>query len=165
MGNLFNDEKSNYNPVISADGKSFAYMVGLKFYNAIMYSKFSANRWSGPINITPEIQTDGTVFISSLSADGSTIFLTKSDNFESDIYSAGFDGVKWTPAVKLNKNINTKFWESHGFITEDGESLVFASNRPGGFGGLDLYMSKKVDGDWGPAVNLGPEIKIGRAHV
>jgi tetratricopeptide (TPR) repeat protein len=158
MGPLFNDEKSNYNPVISADGKSFAFMVALKFYNAIMYTKFSGNRWSGPINITPEIQTDGTVFISSLSADGSTLFLTKSDNFESDIYSAGFDGVKWTPAVKLNKNINTKYWESHGFITEDGETLVFASNRPGGFGGLDLYISKKDNGDWGPAVNLGPEI-------
>ena len=158
MGPLFNDEKSNYNPVISTDGKSFAYMVGLKFYNAVMYSKFSGNRWSGPINITPEIQTDGTVFISSLSADGSTLFLSKNDNFESDIYSAKFDGVKWNPAVRLNKNINTKYWESHGYITEDGETLIFASNRPGGFGGLDLYISKKVNGDWGPAVNLGPEI-------
>jgi tetratricopeptide (TPR) repeat protein len=158
MGNLFNDEKSNYNPVISHDGKSFAFMVGLKFYNAIMLSKQVNNRWSGPVNITPEIQIDGTIFISSLSSAGNTIFLSKNDNFESDIYSSNFDGTKWTPAAKLNKNINTKYWESHGFITEDGETLIFASNRPGGLGGLDLYMSRKTDGDWGPAINLGPEI-------
>ncbi len=39
-GELFNDEKSNFNPVISADGKSFAFMVSLKFYDAIMFSRF-----------------------------------------------------------------------------------------------------------------------------
>jgi len=36
--------------------------------------------------------------------------------------------------------------------------MIFASDRPGGFGGLDLYISRKAGGDWGPAVNLGPEI-------
>ena len=64
----------------------------------------------------------------------------------------------WRQTVKLNKNINTRYLESHGFVTENGEQLIFASDRPGGFGGLDLYISKKVNGDWGPPVNLGPEI-------
>jgi tetratricopeptide (TPR) repeat protein len=158
MGALFNDDKSNYNPIISNDGKSFAYMTGLKFYNAVMYSRLSNNRWAGPVNITPEIQLDGTVFISSFSSDGSMIYLSRNDNFDSDIFSSTFDGAKWTPSVKLNKNINTKYWESHACVTEDGESLIFASSRPGGFGGLDLYISKKTNGEWGPAVNLGPEI-------
>lgn len=158
IGTLFNDEKSNYNPVISADGKSFAYMVGLKFYNAIMFSRMTGNRWGPPVNITPELQVDGTVFISGLSADGKTLFLSKNDNFDSNILSATFDGEKWTPAMPLNRNINTRYWESHGFMTEDGNTLIFASDRPGGFGGLDLYISRKVGGDWGPAVNLGPEI-------
>lgn len=40
------------------------------------------------------------------------------------------------------KEINTKYWEAHGFITEDGTTLIFSSDRPGGFGGLDLYVSK-----------------------
>jgi hypothetical protein len=43
-------------------------------------------------------------------------------------------------------------------LSEDGSSLVFASDRPGGFGGLDLYISTKVNNDWGPAINLGPNI-------
>ena len=158
MGELFNDEKSNFNPLISADGKSFAYMVSLKFYDAVMFSRLVNGRWSAPVNITPELQSDGDFYISCLSADGKLLFLSKDDHVTSDIYVSSYDGKTWSKAVKLNKNINTTDWESHGFISEDGNQLIFASDRPGGFGGLDLYISRKVNGDWGPAVNLGPEI-------
>lgn len=158
MGGLFNDEKSNFNPVISADGKSFTFMSSLKFYDAIMYSRMLNGKWAGPVNIYPELQIDGDISISCLSKDGRLLFLSRDDNYDSNIYSASFDGTIWFPAVKLNKNINTKYWESHAFISEDGNQLFFASDRPGGFGGLDLYVSRKINGEWGPAVNLGPEI-------
>jgi tetratricopeptide (TPR) repeat protein len=158
IGDLFNDEKSNFNPVISADGKSFSYMVTLKFYDAIMFSRLINGKWSAPVNITPELQSDGDFYISCLSSDGKLLFLSRDDNYNSDIYSSSLSGDTWSKTVKLNKNINTKYWESHGFISEDGQQLIFASDRPGGFGGLDLYISHKVNGDWGPAVNLGPEI-------
>ena len=133
-------------------------MVSEKFYDAIMLSKLVNGKWSAPENIIPELQSDGDMYISCLSADGTTLFLSKNDNFNSDIYSSTFDGVRWGQTIKLNKNIDTKYWESHGFITENGNQLIFASDRPGGFGGLDLYLSKKVNGDWGPAYNLGPQI-------
>jgi len=158
IGNLFNDEKANFNPLISADGKSFAYMVSLKFYDAVMYSRLVNGKWTAPINITPELQSDGDFYISCLSADGKLLLLSKDDNYNSDIFSSTLNGISWTKTVKLNKNINTKYWESHGFISEAGDQIIFASDRPGGFGGLDLYISHKVKGDWGPAVNLGPEI-------
>jgi tetratricopeptide (TPR) repeat protein len=158
MGPLFNDAKSNFNPVISADGKSFAYMVSLKFYDAVMFSRLVNGKWTIPINITPDLQSDGDLYISCLSADGKTLFLSKNDNSNSDIFRSTFDGIKWSSAVKLNKNINTKYWESHAFISEDGNSLVFASDRPGGYGGLDIYISKFQNGDWGPAVNIGTQI-------
>ncbi|MBA4323197.1 MAG: hypothetical protein C0408_10310, partial [Odoribacter sp.] len=158
LGNLINDEKSNFNPVISADGKSFAFMVSLKFYDAVMFSKLVGGKWSSPINITPDLQSDGDLYISCLSSDGKMLFLSKDDNFNSDLYYSTFDGIKWTKAVKLNKNINTKGWESHAFISEDAKYLVFSSDRPGGYGGLDIYISRKENGDWGSAVNLGTEI-------
>ncbi|MGD2035936.1 MAG: hypothetical protein PVF73_12815, partial [Bacteroidales bacterium] len=66
---------------------------------------------------------------------------------------------KWGPLEKLNDNINTKFWESHASLSDDGQYLYFTSNRTGGYGGLDIYKSKRgLKGDWGPAVNLGPVI-------
>jgi hypothetical protein len=158
VGELFNDEKPNYNPLISADGKTFVYMVSLKFYDAVMYSRLIDGKWTAPVNISPDLQADGEVFISCLSADGKQLFLSINDNFNSDIYSSSFNGDSWTKIVKLNKNINSKYWESHGFISEKGDQLIFASDRPGGFGGLDLYISNKVAGDWGPPVNMGPVI-------
>jgi len=102
--------------------------------------------------------TDGDMFISSLSADGRILFLSKDDNYNSDIYTSTFNGITWSKTLRLNKHINTRYWESHGNLSTDGSLLVFASDRPGGFGGLDLYISRKVNGDWGPAVNLGPQI-------
>jgi hypothetical protein len=158
MGDLFNDDKSNFNPLISADGKSFAYMVSLKFYDAVMFSRIENGKWSSPINITPDLQSDGDFYISCLSADGKQIYLSKDDDYNSDIYVSTFNGTQWSKTVKLDKNINTKYWESHGFVSESATQLIFASDRPGGFGGLDLYISQKVNGNWGPAVNLGPQI-------
>jgi tetratricopeptide (TPR) repeat protein len=157
-GELFNDEKPNFNPLISADNKTFAYMSSLKFYDAIMVSHLENNKWSGPVNIYPDIQLDGDLSISSLSKDGKTLYISKDDNSSSDIYTTTYNGTAWSAAIKLNKNINTKYWESHACISEDGSMLIFASDRPGGFGGLDLYVSRKVNGEWGPALNLGPEI-------
>jgi tetratricopeptide (TPR) repeat protein len=158
IGELFNDEKSEFNPLISADGKSFAYMVKLKFYDAVMFSRLSNGKWSAPLNITSDLQTDGDFFISCLSADGRQLYLSKDDNYNSDIYVSTFNGTAWSAIVKLDKNIDTKYWESHGFISEDGNQIIFSSDRPGGFGGLDLYISNKTKGGWGPAKNLGPEI-------
>jgi tetratricopeptide (TPR) repeat protein len=158
LGELFNDEKSNFNPVISTDGKSFAYMVSLKFYDAVMFSRLVNGKWTEPLNITPELQIDGDFYISSLSGDGKLLFLSKDDNYNSDIMMSSFVSNSWSKAIKLNKNINTKYWESHASLSEDGNQLTFASDRPGGFGGLDIYISHKVNGDWGAAVNLGPEI-------
>ena len=157
-GDTFNDDKSEFNPVISADGKSFAFMVSLKFYDAVMFSRLVNGKWTTPVNITSELESDGDFYISCLSSDGKMLFLSKDDNENSDIYVSSLQGDVWTKTVKLNKNINTKYWESHGFLSEDGNQIVFASDRPGGFGGLDLYLSRKTNGEWGPAVNLGPEI-------
>jgi len=158
IGPLFNTSQSEFNPVISSDGQSFAYMVSLKFYDAIMFSRLINRKWSLPENVTPGLQSDGDLYISCLSSDGNLLFLSKDDNNNSDIYVSTFDGIRWTKSVLLNRNINTKYWESHGFISEDGNQLIFASDRPGGFGGLDLYISQIQNGDWGPPVNLGPEI-------
>ena len=55
--------------------------------------------------------------ISCLSADGKLLFLSKDDNVNSDIYVSSYEGGNWSKVIKLNKNINTKYWESHGFIS------------------------------------------------
>ena len=95
----------------------------------------------------------------SLNRDGTELFLYKTDNYDGAIYSSKFVNGAWTPIKKLNKNINTKFYESHASISSDGKKLYFTSNREGGKGNLDIYVSERdATGDWGPAVNLGAAI-------
>jgi tetratricopeptide (TPR) repeat protein len=158
IGKPFNDDKNNFDPVVSYDGKTFLYKTNLKFYNAVMFSRLIDGKWTAPVNISPDLKTDGEIYISSLSADGKTLYLSLNDKNNSDIYSSTYNGTNWMTPVPLNKNINTNSWESHGCISEDGQQLFFASDRAGGYGGLDLYVSHLVNGDWGPVVNLGPAI-------
>ena len=159
VDDIFNDANDNFFPVVSPDGKSIAYMTSMKFYDAIMFSRVVRNEWTPPVNITPELQSDGDHYVSCLANGNAVMILSKDDNINSDIWSSRFDGTRWEPARKLKKEINTKYWEAHGFITEDGSTLIFASDRPGGFGGLDLYVSKlESDGEWGMPVNMGPEV-------
>jgi Tol biopolymer transport system component len=66
----------------------------------------------------------------------------------------------WSTPVNLGPVINTPYIEQHPAISKDGLSLYFTSDRPGGFGGLDLWVSQRagVDIPWGPPTNLGPNI-------
>lgn len=154
-----NDSKNNYFPVVSADGQSMAYMTSLKFYDAIMFTRIEKGRWTPPVNVTPEIQSEGGHYVSCITNEGTLMVLSKDDDLNSDLWTSTYDGTRWLPAVKMKKEINTKYWEAHGYITEDGSTLIFSSDRPGGFGGLDLYTSRlDASGEWGTPVNLGPEI-------
>jgi Tol biopolymer transport system component len=66
----------------------------------------------------------------------------------------------WSAPVNLGPTINTSFNENGPALSKDGLSLYFNSNRPGGFGGNDIWVSQRdsVDDEWGEPVNLGPTI-------
>jgi len=160
LGQNINDAYANFNPEISQNGNTIVYMTSQKFYDAILYSKKVDGEWIVPVNLTPQIKSDGDIYGSSLSADGKTLYLTKNDNFNSDIYVSYFNDSIWSEAVKLNKNINTKYWESHASESPDGYALYFSSSRIKGYGGLDIYKSNKnpETGEWNEPVNLGPVV-------
>jgi outer membrane protein OmpA-like peptidoglycan-associated protein/tetratricopeptide (TPR) repeat protein len=159
LGDIINTSFSDFNPVVSADENVMVFMTALKFYNALKYAKKVDGKWTEPINITPEIQSDGNQYANSLSKDGTQLFLNIEDNFNSDIMFSKYQNGRWDKSELLNKNINTKFWESHASISPDGESLFFTSNKKDGFGEMDLYVARKgANGDWGEAQNLGPAL-------
>lgn len=69
----------------------------------------------------------------------------------------------WSKPKSLGKHINSKYRETSGCLSPDGNTLYFTSDRPGGLGGLDIYMSVKTKkGKWGKPVNMGP--KVNTAH-
>ncbi|MFC2111581.1 OmpA family protein, partial [Bacteroidota bacterium] len=111
-----------------------------------------------PFNETPN---SGSV---SITIDNKVLYLTickptASGYKNCDICSAEFDGQFWSDIYPLDTNINTNYWESTPSITSDGKTLFFASNKPGGFGGSDIYRSTiDENGVWSKPVNLGPTV-------
>lgn len=77
-----------------------------------------------------------------------------------DIYiTTGEKGKNYKTPEKLSDNINSSAEEIAACVNNDGTILYFASDRSGGLGGTDIYVSIKLpNGTWGPAQNLGPEI-------
>jgi WD40-like Beta Propeller Repeat len=67
---------------------------------------------------------------------------------------------EWSPPVNLGPTVNTPDFEVCPSITKSGLSLYFGSNRPNGFGGVDIYVSQRASTNdvWGPPQNLGPTV-------
>lgn len=179
IGSPLNTNEQEYVPVISTDESILIYTyVGsnttggkvnedLKpdneegyFHEDIYFAKKATDTtFTAGQNISNSINTKGHDAAIALSPDGSTLFTFSSTNTDNgDIYTSKLKGEEWSTPERLNSNINTTAWEGSCSITSDGRYLYFASERPGGLGGRDLYISEKVNGDWGPAINLGPQI-------
>ncbi len=160
VGETINNNFSNVNAVVSSNDQYMVFISELKFYDAIFFSEKIGENWGTPINITPDIKSDGDYFPCYLSPDGDTLLLFRYDGYSGDLYLSKFDNGKWQVPNKLSKNINSKSLETHGCLSADGKTIYFVSDRKGGYGGLDIYKStfNETLNDWGEAVNLGPEI-------
>jgi len=147
--------KNKFNIDIDLMGEGADYQT-----DSVYFSKEIDEKWTKIQNITTVLSSKYDKMVpTSLNADGTELYLVIDKNDNGDIYVSKYYDGKWHKAKKLNKHINTKHWESHASISADGKALYFTSDRPGGYGGLDIYVSyKEDDGDWGPAINLGKTI-------
>ncbi|MCX6262519.1 MAG: hypothetical protein NTY95_17095, partial [Bacteroidia bacterium] len=160
LGPEFSQGSINENPAVSSfDGNTIVFTERRGLLNAIMFSKKIRGKWQTPIEINSSLNAGDDCSTCSLNSDGTLLFLYKEDNYDGNIYSSEYADGKWTPIKKLNKNINTKYYESHASVSANGKKLYFTSNRNGGQGGLDIYLSEKdASGDWGTAINLGSTV-------
>ena len=159
LGGDFSQGSMNENPAASFDGNTLAYTERRGLVNVIFFSKKIRGRWQSPVEITSQLSAGEDCSTCALNYDGTELFLYKNDNFDGNIYSSKYVNESWTPIVKLNRNINTKYYESHAAVSADGKRLYFTSNREGGQGGLDIYVSEiDASGDWGIPVNLGTTV-------
>ena len=94
-----------------------------------------------------------------VSEDNQFVLSYKDDKGNGNLYISILNDNKWSIPEKINKIVNTEGWEPNECISADGNWLYFTSKRLGGFGGKDIYRSKKLpDGEWSPGMNLGPTI-------
>ncbi|HEY0668101.1 MAG TPA: OmpA family protein, partial [Sphingobacteriaceae bacterium] len=73
------------------------------------------------------------------------------------LYSASLINEKWSNIKEFEYNSN-EYSTAHPALSGDGNLVYFASDMPGGVGGMDLYYSVKQNGKWSRPVNLGPNV-------
>lgn len=158
-----NTTDEDYSGVISANGKMMVWARHTTFYEAVFMSTREEMEWTMPVEINTQIVSDGYLFPTGLSADGTTMLLEKRPlRGDSDIWYAQYDGMFWSPAQPVHGLINSSSEEVHASFSPDGNRIYFASDRRGGEGGLDIwYSDKRGDGQWGEPVNMGDVINTG----
>jgi tetratricopeptide (TPR) repeat protein len=126
----------------------------------IYFTHFVDSTWTEPVAINNQLKSGKTAVPTAITGDGKTLYIVRDDNDNGNIYVSNYENGKWSKMRKLNKKINSSDWESHASVTKDGKTLFFTSDRPGGYGGLDIYKSEidEETGDWGEPINLGPTI-------
>lgn len=159
LGGKINVASINFRPVVSEDESTLVYTSKFGEDNVIYFSKKESGEWSPPVDITDLIGSNRDCESTCLNKDGTELYLYKRDEYVGNIYVSYYQNDHWSKIKKLNKNINTKYYESSASLSNDGKTLYFTSNRPGGIGQQDIYKSEKdKNGEWGPAINLGKTI-------
>lgn len=169
-----NQFKLQYFPVLTADGKRLFFTkrdgMSAKQDEDIYFSDHNGDTWSSPESISELINTRYNEGTCTISADGNLLIFTSCNTPAShgscDLYiTARVDG-QWQSPVNMGRNVNTRFWESQPSLSADGSLLFFSSNRPEGEGGIDIWVSERLeDGTWSKAKNLGPNVNTQKDEV
>ncbi|BDC99385.1 OmpA family protein [Persicobacter psychrovividus] len=162
-----NSEFTEYNPVVSADESIMAYTVlhpdakkRTMVESIMMTTKDGLGNWKAPEAVKIETNARFNVGTAGISPDGEQmlIYMGGSSN-TGDIYEVMRTNDGWTKPKSLSVVNTPTFHETTLSVTSDGKSMYFASNRPGGYGGMDIWrVDKDTNGKWGRPKNLGPKI-------
>lgn len=143
------------NPVLSKNDSVFIFTLKENGKTKIMCS-YKSKAWGRPADITEQIGGLDRFYSNSITYDGKLLILFLDDGYDGNLYYSKRTDSTWTKIKSIGKPVNSIYWESNGFITPDGTSLYFSSNRPGGMGEMDIWVSEKdPDGKWGEPVNCG----------
>jgi len=162
LSDLFAPWLSDYpgacNPVLAKNDSVFIFTQKTEDKTRILCS-WKGKEWEKPRDITRQLGGYDRLYSNSITGDGKTLVLFMDDGDDGNLYFSQRRDTVWSRIRNFGRPVNTIYWESHGFITPDANSIYIASNRPGGFGELDLWVSeKKPDGSWDNPVNLGERI-------
>lgn len=166
-----NSSFSDYSPVITADGSQLFFtsrrpvtdkekarnkegreMIYVSDYDDV------DNEWIEPVLLGKEVNIPGRQnSVIAISNDGQRLLKYQDDQYgNGDIYESYLKGMKWSDPISISTEINSNFHESSASIAPDGRTIYFVSNRKGGQGGRDIWLTKKNErGEWSAPENLG----------
>jgi outer membrane protein OmpA-like peptidoglycan-associated protein/tetratricopeptide (TPR) repeat protein len=164
VGSNVNSTESEYFPSLTIDNKEMVFTRRVRNFNEdFYYSKKNAADWDMARPIEGNVNTQENEGAQNISQDGQWLVFTgcnRRDGFGScDIYISYLTDKGWSEAINMGGKINSEQWESQPCLSPDKRDLYFASRRPGGYGGSDIYVSHlQANGKWGDPENLGEVI-------
>jgi len=149
-------------PCISPDGKKLFFISATPENPSpdIWVCQRSNNAWGAPTRLSENVNTIGEEWHPSVSAKGDLYFAsTKAGGSgNADLYFSKFESGSYAMNQNLGTAINTAYNEWDPYISPDAKYMIFKSDRPGGFGGMDMYITLKKNGHWTAPQNLGAPI-------
>jgi outer membrane protein OmpA-like peptidoglycan-associated protein/tetratricopeptide (TPR) repeat protein len=170
LGNNVNSKSDDYWPSLSADEQTLVItrLVNVQEFNRsvqedFFFSNMTNTGWSLMQDAGYPLNTPDNEGAQSISANGKLMVFTVCNRRgvigRCDIFFSVKEGDKWSFPMNMGGPLNTKAKETQPSLSADARTLYFASDREGGKGGLDIWMSKKnEDGTWEIPVNLGDSI-------
>src|SRR5690554_2976113 len=176
LGTVINSSNPEYSPVISLDGKTLYFTSrrlhpdslninikepGTNLYLEDVYvsNKNKAGKWNKPeiLDFCKPEYNEATI---ALSTDGQKLYVYMDETGNGDIYYSNVESEEFHNLKYLkDKGVNTDAWETHFTVSPDGKRKFFVSDRKGGYGGRDIYMTEQNEkGAWSEPKNLGPKI-------
>jgi len=170
LGEIVNSEFTDHSPIVDLYENYLIFTSrrpreGQEIKNQdedIFISKKVDDKWQTPFRLGEPVNTiENNEAAIGLSIDGKQLFFYRSgENNSGSIYLTESDDMyNWSTPTLLKQNVNSRFKETHATISPDGNAIFFTSNRKGGFGGLDIYVMRKLpNGKWSEALPLPKQI-------
>jgi hypothetical protein len=170
LGSAVNSGQPDYGATLSSDGLELYFSSynrsggygGLDIWLAKRAT--ISDPWSQAVNIGPKVNTTGDDGCPSIFKDGLEMYLTSnrpgSQNYDIWVTRRSTKNTEWGTPSNLGSPVNSGSIDDCASVAEDGLTLYFTSNRPGGYGAYDIWVTKRKNaGDnWGPPKNLGPKV-------
>lgn len=163
--NLF---QLQYFPVLTADESQIVFTRRTSAApeadeDLVIATRLADGRWTAPVSVSGNINSAGNEGTCTISADGRTLIFTSCGGRRGygncDLFQSRKTGSAWSIPQNLGPGINSAAWESQPSLSADGRVLFFVSDRKGGIGGRDLYVSYRTeDGQWTKGENLGKSV-------
>jgi outer membrane protein OmpA-like peptidoglycan-associated protein len=157
-----------YFPVLTADQQELIFTrrlgnSGDDDEDLVVSRKAANGKWQAPVSISDNINSEWNEGTCTISADGRKLIFTsclgRPGYGSCDLFQSEKVGDTWSKPQNLGPNVNSADWESQPSLSADGRTLYFVSDRPGGYGRRDIWVSRLDDNNqWTKAVNAGKGI-------
>ncbi len=158
-----NQFKQQYFPVLTANQQSLIFVKREENEEIMLSTKNKHGNWNNPVSISSNINTEFNEGTCTISADGRKLVFTscmgRKGYGSCDLYESNKVGNDWSVPENMGSNINSTSWDSQPSLSADGRTLYFVSNRRGGFGRRDIYVSTLTEqNEWSKPQNVGTDI-------